>query len=100
MISKAFRLGAKVLGPFHVRLGLYRTFQSIFGGAERIAQIRLRDFDVHMTSEIALKKSRGFRTHRVACIREDDILNPMPLPYDLVKVDIGGGTRFSQILYR
>jgi FkbM family methyltransferase len=46
--------------------------------------------NLHMTSEIALKTSREIRAHRVACIREPDILNRMPPPYDLVKVDIEG----------
>jgi len=46
--------------------------------------------NVHMTSEIAPKTSREFYGHRVACIREDDIRNQMPPPYDLVKVDIEG----------
>jgi FkbM family methyltransferase len=46
--------------------------------------------NLHMKSEIAPKMSRDFRSHRVSCIREADILSQMPPPYDLVKMDIEG----------
>jgi FkbM family methyltransferase len=46
--------------------------------------------NLYMTSEIAPKTSRESGARRVSCIREGDILNQIPPPYDLVKVDIEG----------
>jgi FkbM family methyltransferase len=46
--------------------------------------------NLYMTSEIAPRTSRTFRSHRVSCINEADILKQMPPPYDLVKVDVEG----------
>jgi FkbM family methyltransferase len=46
--------------------------------------------NLHMTSEIASKTSRQSQARLVPSVHECDILNRVPPPYDLVKLDIEG----------
>jgi FkbM family methyltransferase len=45
--------------------------------------------NLYMTSEIASRESKGVR-RVVRCVRQEDILNRMEPPYDLIKLDIEG----------